>query len=82
LLIRTPALDNLDARINPILHVQALTLKAVSLNQAMNQEINIAHVRLESYTDTVLLSHVNSNILTTQEFNTVALPASYKKLPS
>jgi hypothetical protein len=38
----------------------------------MNQEISIAHVRLESYTDTVLLSHVNSNILTTQEFNTVA----------
>jgi hypothetical protein len=65
-------LDNLDARINPILQVQALTLKAVSLNQAMNQEINIAHVRLESYTDTVLLSHVNSNILTTQEFDMVA----------
>jgi hypothetical protein len=65
-------LDNLDARINPILHVQALTLKAVSLNQAMNQEISIAHVRLESYTDTVLLSHVNSDILTTHEFNTVA----------
>jgi hypothetical protein len=65
-------LNNLDARINPILQVQALTLKSVSLNQAMNQEIGIAHVRLESYTDTVLLNHVNSDILTTQEFNTVA----------
>ena len=66
-------LDQIENRINPILHIQALTLKSVSLNQAVNQEIDVAHIQMESYTDAAILSHINSNILATEEFDSIAL---------
>ena len=60
-------------RINPVLEVQTINDRAILINSGTMQEVHRAHVRLESFIQAAMKGHVNANILSTSEFDKLAL---------
>jgi hypothetical protein len=60
-------------RINPVLEVQTINDRALLINRGTMLEINRANNQLESFVQAALKGHVNANILSTSEFDKLAL---------
>jgi hypothetical protein len=60
-------------RINPVLEVQTINDRVLLINRGTMQEVDRANNQLESFIQAALKGHVNANILSTSEFDELAL---------